>query len=95
MKRKTKHCGNPQCSTSTGVCESITHGWGNLNDYGYWEYPCETCARHYEMRPNQDWPFSNEMTEAEKQKIDELYAEFLKGRQEDGGVWPEYTGPGK
>lgn len=51
MNKKTnslKPCGNPDCSTSTGICGSTTFGWGKLDDYGYWEIPCSTCARHYE-----------------------------------------------
>lgn len=24
---------------STGICESLTAGFGKCNDYGYWEYP--------------------------------------------------------
>lgn len=24
---------------STGICESITSGYGKLDDNGYWEYP--------------------------------------------------------
>jgi hypothetical protein len=26
-------------SYSTGICESVTAGYGRLDDYGYWEYP--------------------------------------------------------
>ena len=47
MRRKTKPCGNPECSTSTGICGTLTHGWGELSDMGYWEFPCEVCERHY------------------------------------------------
>lgn len=35
-----------------------------------------------------------EMTEDEKKNLDRLYDEFKKGREEDGSVWPEFTGPG-
>ena len=56
-----KFCGNSKCSTSTGICESITHGWGKLDDHGYWEHPCYKCARYYESRPDNsygpNWPF--------------------------------------
>lgn len=24
---------------STGICESLTCGYGNLDNYGYWEFP--------------------------------------------------------
>lgn len=26
-------------SYSSGICESITAGYGRLDEYGYWEYP--------------------------------------------------------
>lgn len=26
-------------SYSTGICESITAGYGRLDQYGYWEFP--------------------------------------------------------
>lgn len=44
-----KPCGNPACSTSTGICGNITFGSGELDDYGYWEIPCETCSEHYDF----------------------------------------------
>lgn len=28
-------------------------------------------------------------------KLEELYVEMKKGLDEDGGKWPEYTGPGR
>jgi len=64
-------CGNRDCKVSTGICGSITFGCGDLDEHGYWEYPCEVCARAYEksypadgpcwpggiLRPDlQDWP---------------------------------------
>ncbi len=58
MKRKhTKHCGSEKCCTSTGICESTTHGSGHLDNLGYWEFPCFVCARHYETKHNTEWPF--------------------------------------
>ena len=26
-------------SFSTGICESLTCGYGKLDDYGYWQFP--------------------------------------------------------
>jgi hypothetical protein len=51
-------CGNPNCSCSTGVCERLTFGSGELNNCGYWEFPCWTCARDYEKEnPGENvWP---------------------------------------
>lgn len=36
-----------------------------------------------------------EMTESERANLDRLYKEFEQGRKEDGGNWPEYSGPGR
>jgi hypothetical protein len=51
-------CGNQNCCCSTGICERLTFGSGALDDYGYWEFPCWTCARDYEKEnPGEDaWP---------------------------------------
>jgi hypothetical protein len=67
---KTKPCGNPDCSVSTGICDSsegpwigggsLTFGHGELDDLGFWEYPCPICARAWEKANPEDgrcWPF--------------------------------------
>lgn len=41
-------CGNPRCSRSSGICGAITFGWGDLDEYGYWEFPCRICAAGFE-----------------------------------------------
>lgn len=38
MKAKVKACGRAFCSVSTGICGSLTFGYGELDDYGYWKY---------------------------------------------------------
>ena len=56
-------CGDPKCSTSTGICEHLTFGKGDLNPSGYWEEPCWDCARaHQEIFPESGecWPFREE-----------------------------------
>lgn len=55
-------CGNHNCSVSTGICESLTYGSGELDQWGYWEFPCSTCARAAEIRHPEYgscWPFAN------------------------------------
>ena len=48
------------CRISSGICESLTFGFGRLDDFGYWEHPCGECARAFEKkRPDLGpcWPF--------------------------------------
>lgn len=47
------------CRVSTGICERITFGGGELDDYGYWEFPCDECARRWEKEHpeyGEAWP---------------------------------------
>ena len=46
--KKIPVCGNPRCSTSTGVHEGLTFGSGRLSPHGYWEFPCRPCAAHFD-----------------------------------------------
>jgi len=43
-------CGNPKCSRSTGIHEGLTFGHGKLDKNGYWQFPCEICARDWDER---------------------------------------------
>jgi len=64
-----KPCGNEDCSVSSGIHGSenypgFTFGSGRLDDYGYWEKPCGTCARQNEKNHPEDgpcWPFKEEL----------------------------------
>ena len=47
--RSTPKCGNPKCSTSTGIHEGLTFGSGRLDEFGYWSHPCRTCAEHFDL----------------------------------------------
>ena len=50
-------CGNPICGASTGICGRITFGTGRLDDFGYWENGCRTCAAEYTHRTGKEaWP---------------------------------------
>ena len=60
MSNKSK-CGNLECCASSAIDDSITFGWGELDDHGYWEYGCAICARDFEnTHPEYGmcWPFS-------------------------------------
>jgi hypothetical protein len=55
-------CNNFDCNISTGICGSKTFGSGKLDDCGYWDIPCDLCARMWEKDYPRDypcWPFSS------------------------------------
>lgn len=81
----TKPCNNHKCCTSTGICESTTHGSGILDEHGYWQFPCFICAREYEKQGTErHWPFPGQIIppmEVVKTKCVDCGKEFeqLKG----------------
>ena len=40
-------CGRLECSASTGIDEEATFGTGNLDENGFWEFPCNACRSAY------------------------------------------------
>lgn len=34
---------------STGICESLTCGYGKLDEYGYWEFPLYPAEKYLEL----------------------------------------------
>ena len=55
-KAKRRPCGYMDCSTSTAIDEvTLTFGRGDLDEHGYWEIPCPTCAAAYQ-KDFQDQP---------------------------------------
>jgi hypothetical protein len=62
-KLRKKTCDNYECSVSSGIHEGLTFGSGKLDDLGFWEKPCGTCARAREKDHPEDipcWPFEQE-----------------------------------
>jgi hypothetical protein len=56
-------CGRETCCVSTDICENPTFGQGELDDFGFWEFPCEQCARAWEVLHPEDapcWPFAED-----------------------------------
>lgn len=50
---RSQKCGNPECSTSTGIHGGLTFGSGVLDSHGYWEHPCRVCASAFDQNvPN-------------------------------------------
>jgi len=45
-----KKCGHIDCNISTGIHGALTFGWGELDDNGFWEFPCSVCAREFEKK---------------------------------------------
>ena len=45
-----KTCGHEDCGVSSGICEELTFGRGELDDHGYWEFPCRPCAEAFEEK---------------------------------------------
>ena len=37
---------------STGICESLTCGYGKLDIYGYWQYPLRPAEKYLELTAN-------------------------------------------
>ena len=53
-------CGRKECKVSTGIHDGLTFGSGELDEFGYWEFPCDKCARAWEKDCPEDgpcWPF--------------------------------------
>lgn len=48
-----KSCGNQNCCSSTGIHEGMTFGHGRLDEYGFWEFPCRTCAKEWDANKEQ------------------------------------------
>lgn len=49
------------CKISIGIHGGYTFGEGELDDNGYWQFPCEECARKWEAKYPEDgpcWPFA-------------------------------------
>jgi len=53
-----KPCGNIKCSVSVTVDGIPAFGWGEMDKNGYWQFPCEICARNWEERypGRKAWP---------------------------------------
>lgn len=53
-------CVSPMdCGVSMGIHDGLTFGAGKLEHYGYWEIPCDHCARKHEQDNPDDgecWP---------------------------------------
>ncbi len=52
-------CGHKDCKVSTSIDDiTLTFGRGELDDFGFWEIPCEICAQNHKDRFPNDlvWP---------------------------------------
>lgn len=73
-------CNNKNCSVSSSVAYGeFTFGSGELDSFGYWQYPCVKCAREYEIKNklplNTCWPFTKDKNnEILKKMLKDLYS---------------------
>jgi len=54
------------CHVSTGIHVCLTFGTGELDDNGFWEFPCYECAREHEKQfpeCGQCWPHTSKQLE--------------------------------
>lgn len=59
MTRVAKPYPHNRCGASTAYDdETITFGYGELSDYGYWEHPCIECAEAFKKNHPETpvWP---------------------------------------
>lgn len=74
-------CGNDDCGVSTAIDdETLTFGSGRLTADGFWEFPCNVCARECEAADPQYkdkcWPFDG-------QDIEQLSKDITKECDEE------------
>lgn len=67
--------GHENHKVSSTIYECYSFGYGELDDFGFWEHPCYECARAFakqfpELFPNGDdcWPHTKEYLEKHSQK---------------------------
>jgi len=72
LEKSEKLQGHENHGMSTGIHGCLTFGWGKLDDFGYWEFPCAECAREYEKRHPKTipcWPHTAEQIESMMQEV--------------------------
>jgi len=63
MKTFQRPIGHEKHYASSTIAEDLSFGYGELDDYGYFEHGCYECARaHEEQFPEGGdcWPYSNQ-----------------------------------
>lgn len=48
-----------KCGISMTICERFSLGQGNLDEFGYWEIPCEECAKEFREELKEKFPNEN------------------------------------
>ncbi len=59
------------CIWSSTVLETLSVGRGECDFIGFWEQPCQECARRHEMEHPEDgqvWPFAAQIEEGTHDK---------------------------
>lgn len=93
-KTNVKHCGVKVCTTSTGICGSITHGWHEPDQNGYFTIGCFICARHYERMDHsvgKHWPFPKPLQQSPEDQYRVLQGKtrdaIFRILMDDGNMW--------
>lgn len=79
-----KACGHADCGVSTGICGAATFGRGELDVNGYWDIPCDPCARRWEKRHPFDghcWPPASKYSRLLNRIIDSLMEQRVPFRE--------------
>jgi len=50
---KISICGNEKCCASTDISGRISHGWGKLDSFGFWEFKCPETNNKHRMQDNE------------------------------------------
>jgi hypothetical protein len=61
-QKPSRACGRADCGTSTSIDDvTLTFGRGDLDDHGFWEFPCVICAEAFQKEfPSRSvWPVKN------------------------------------
>lgn len=86
-------CSNAGCCASTGLhadddvsLSGMTFGSGRLDENGYWEFPCDPCARAFEVafpEATPCWPFPS-------QDLNQTRKDWLKSYEREESIWKKF-----
>jgi len=78
MARPDFGCGRPECCASTGIHDKTTFGTGDLDSYGFWEFPCKECEEEWEKSLRPYLKNRAYKTQRWERILDALYASWIE-----------------